>query len=286
MQSKQSSTLKLPKCLPDWKSGLMSGWRRCGLRLCEKPTTATGKSMKLTLIMVGETPAPMQHQFGHNPPQFQKMFGSDGFEFETVRVLKGDPLPDPTSLQGIVITGSAAGVYEDHPWMEPLRTFIRQAYKANIPMLGICFGHQIMADALGGEVRKSEKGWSIGRHVYQVSGNPKFMSGMPSEIAITASHQDQVITAPACATVFLSSKFTPNAGLIYDNGAAISLQPHPEFEQDYSKALVELRRDNPLNDDEVAAGKATLDTPVDSQEVAKRLARFLKLAHNRTLQED
>lgn len=232
--------------------------------------------MKLTLIMVGQTPTPMQEQFKRNPPLFQNMFGSDGFEFDTVRVLEGETLPAADTLQGIVITGSAAGVYENHTWLDPLRAFIRDAYQAKTPMLGICFGHQIMADALGGEVRKSEKGWGIGRHVYRLTGNPDFMSGMPQEVAIAASHQDQVITAPTCSTVFLSSNFTPNAGLIYDNGAAVSMQPHPEFEQDYSKALVELRRNDPLNDDEVAAGKATLDAPVDSQEVAKRLARFLR----------
>lgn len=232
--------------------------------------------MKLTLIMVGETPAPMRDRFERYPPQFQKMLADDGFEFDPVWVLDGDPLPDPARLQGIIITGSAAGVYDDRAWMNPLKDFIRSAYAAKIPMLGICFGHQIMADALGGEVRKSEKGWSIGRHVYRISGDPEFMSGMPREIAIAASHQDQVMTPPACASVFLSSDFTPNAGLIYDNGAAISMQPHPEFDLDFSQALVELRRDNPLDDEEVATAKATLDIPVDSKEVAKGLARFFR----------
>lgn len=231
--------------------------------------------MKLTLIMVGETPAAMRDQFERYLPQFQEMLAGEGFEFDPVRVLDGDPLPDPAGLQGIIITGSAASVYDDRPWLNPLREFIVAAYKAKIPTLGICFGHQIMADALGGEVAKSEKGWGIGRHVYQLSGNADFMSGMPDNIAIAASHQDQVITAPKCATIFLSSDFTPNAGLIYDNGSAISMQPHPEFDHDYSEALVELRRDNPLSDDEVIAAKVTLDAPVDSKEVGKRLARFL-----------
>ena len=109
-------------------------------------------------------------------------------------------------------------------------------------MLGICFGHQIMADALGGDVRKSEKGWGLGRHVYGVTKRPAFLGGDLPELAIACSHQDQVIVPPAEAEVFLASDFTPNAGLVYRNGAAISLQPHPEFEDDYTLALAELRR--------------------------------------------
>ena len=63
------------------------------------------------------------------------------------------------------------------PWLDPLRDFIRKAYANDTPMLGICFGHQIMADALGGDVRKSEKGWGLGRHTYGVKARPGFLGG-------------------------------------------------------------------------------------------------------------
>lgn len=233
--------------------------------------------MKLTIIHVGETPAAMQKQFGRYPTQFQNMFASTGeaFDFESAFVLDGAPLPDPGALEGVVITGSAAGVYDTPTWIDPLRAFVRDAYAAKTPMLGICFGHQIMADALGGDVRKSEKGWGLGRHVYEVTANPSFMNGA-SKVAIAASHRDQVITPPAEAEAFLASEFTPNAGLIYKNGAAISIQPHPEFDVSYSRALIELRRNDPLNDQQVMETSKTLDVPVDNVEVAKGLARFLK----------
>lgn len=233
--------------------------------------------MKLTIIQVGESPPALAGEFGRYPPQFQDMFTAAGeyFTFETVFILDGAPFPDLEALEGLVITGSAAGVYDTPSWIDPLRTFIRQTYAQKIPTLGICFGHQIMADALGGDVRKSEKGWGLGRHVYEVKANPDFMNGT-TEIAIAASHQDQVITPPEGAQVFLASEFTPNAGLIYENGSAISLQPHPEFDLGYSRALVELRRGNPLNDGEVTEVDKTLDTPVDNAEMAKHLARFFK----------
>ena len=232
--------------------------------------------MKLTILQVGESPAPMRQQFGRYPTHFEDMFAATGagLTFESVYLLDGAPLPDPRSLEGVVITGSAAGVYDMLPWMDPLRAFIRDAYATKTPTLGICFGHQIMADALGGDVRKSEKGWGLGRQVYAVNNKPGFMNGIGDAVAIAASHQDQVIAPPAEAEVFLASDFTPNAGLVYRNGAAISMQPHPEFNEAFSRGLVELRRNNPLNDDAVALADRSLDTPVDSPEVAKGLARF------------
>ncbi len=175
---------------------------------------------------------------------FTRMFDAagGGFTYEVVKAYGPDPLPDPTKLEGVLITGSAAGVYDDLPWLEPLRGFIRSAYAARTPMLGICFGHQIMADALGGDVRKSEKGWGLGRHRYEVVARPEFMAGAGESLSVACSHQDQVIVAPPEATVILASDFTPNAGLHYASGRALSFQPHPEFLDDYSQALVELRR--------------------------------------------
>ena len=154
--------------------------------------------MKLTIIQTGEVPLPLRPRFGAYSPMFARMFESAGqaFDYETVAVFDGAPFPDPAALDGILITGSAAGVYDDHfAWMEPLRAFIRAAYAARTPMLGICFGHQIMADALGGDVRKSEKGWGLGRHIYGVTKRPAFLGGDLPELAIACSHQDQVIVA-------------------------------------------------------------------------------------------
>jgi GMP synthase-like glutamine amidotransferase len=109
---------------------------------------------------------------------YMRMFDEAGFgfQYDTVPIYDGAAFPDPATLEGIVITGSSAGVYDDHAWLDPLRAFIRGAYAADTPMLGICFGHQIMADALGGDVRKSEKGWGLGRHTYSVKRRPDFLA--------------------------------------------------------------------------------------------------------------
>lgn len=232
--------------------------------------------MRLTIIQTGEVPAPLRARFGIYVPMFERMFAraGAGFPIERVPVLDGAPLPDPKQLEAVLITGSAAGVYEDHAWLDPLRHFIRAAYAAGTPMVGVCFGHQIMADALGGTVLKSEKGWGLGRHSYSVVRRPDFLENAGVSLAVACSHQDQVVSPPAGAEFFLASDFTPHAGLIYANGRAISVQPHPEFEDDYARALVELRRGR-APDDIVDAAIASFATPSDSLVLARGISHFL-----------
>jgi len=233
--------------------------------------------MKLTIIQTGDVPAPLRGRFGPYRRMFETMFDAtgQGFTYDMIPVSDGAPLPDPASLEGIVITGSAAGVYDDHAWLNPLRAFIRDAYGKRTPMLGVCFGHQIMGDALGGDVRKSEKGWGLGRHNYKVKSRPDFMPSGPPALAVACSHQDQVITRPKDADVILASDFTPNAGLVYRNGAALSFQAHPEFADDYTVALAELRRGS-APDNLVDRAVASVATPSNSGDVAGYIGQFFK----------
>jgi len=234
--------------------------------------------MKLTLIQPTELAEPLRNRFGSYSAMFQRMFASEGFAFETVRLSQGQPLPDPANIDAVLIAGSSAGVYDNHlPWMEPLRAFVRGAFASITPMVGICFGHQIIADALGGTVRKSEKGWGLGRHVYVLKSRPDPISGPLTEFAIACSHQDQVIDPPTDAEVFLSSTFTPNAGLMYRNGAAMTLQAHPEFEDDCTVALAELRR-GIAPDELIETAIASLSRPSNSREMAGYLGAFLRQA--------
>ncbi|HTJ56787.1 MAG TPA: gamma-glutamyl-gamma-aminobutyrate hydrolase family protein [Devosiaceae bacterium] len=232
--------------------------------------------MKLTIIQSGEVPEPLRPEFGAYAPMFQKMFARVGahFDYEVVPISDGAPFPDPASLEAILLPGSPAGVYDDFGWIAPLRAFIRGAYAAKTPMVGICFGHQIMADALGGDVRKSEKGWGLGRHNYAVRSARAFGPEVATALSVACSHQDQVISAPAEAEVILGSEFTPNAGLSYRNGAALSFQPHPEFEDPYAMALAELRRGK-APDHVVDAAVASLDARSDSPVLAQHIAAFL-----------
>ncbi|HEV7417550.1 MAG TPA: type 1 glutamine amidotransferase, partial [Tianweitania sediminis] len=85
--------------------------------------------MKLTILQTGEVPETLRGRFGPYPGMFERMFDQTGrsFAYEAVKVSEGEPLPDAGALEGVVLTGSSAGVYDDFPWMEPLREFIRDA---------------------------------------------------------------------------------------------------------------------------------------------------------------
>ncbi|MBE7733249.1 type 1 glutamine amidotransferase [Devosia faecipullorum] len=238
--------------------------------------------MKISIVEVGRVPAAFQSRFDPFPTMFRAMFEEAGqsFAFETIHVLDGQSLPEPGNLDGIVITGSPAGVYEDHAWLEPLRGFIREAYAAETPMVGICFGHQIMADALGGVVEKSAKGWGLGRHSYDVVARPVFFETAPERLNLLCSHQDQVIVAPPEAEVILASEFTPNAGFAYRSGKAISFQPHPEFSDEFTRALIDLRRDH-VAAPELEKAMDSLTAPSDSGLVRGYIAHFMRLAARR-----
>jgi len=147
--------------------------------------------------------------------------------------------PSIHACDGWLITGSRHGVYDKLPWMAPLEKFIRELASAQVPLIGVCFGHQIIAEALGGEVVKSDRGWGVGLHQYSIEQAHAWMETEPQQVGIYAYHQDQVIECPASAQVFLSSEFCPFAGLSYGD-SIISVQAHPEFEAAFENFLLEL----------------------------------------------
>ncbi len=228
----------------------------------------------VTILETGLVSPGLRDRHGTYPQMFERMMREAGVQaaFRTVRVSEGDALPDPAGLDAVLITGSPAGVYDDLPWIAPLEAFIRSAYAATTRMAGICFGHQAMAQALGGVVRKSEKGWGLGRHVYAVTPGNGVISG--DRIAIACAHQDQVIKAPPNARTILASDFAPLAGLLYDNGAMMSVQPHPEFDLDYALAccgVIEAKAPAGV----VAAARESLRQPMHSRDLGRAIARFL-----------
>ena len=192
----------------------------------------------IAVLETGRPPAALQPTHGDYSSMFADLLGQ-GFETQTFDIQAVD-LPNAAAFDGAIITGSAAGVYEDHVWIPPLLDWIRNA-RGRTRLVGVCFGHQAMAQALGGRVEKSGRGWGVGLHRYQVIEAQSWMVPSLSEIALSASHQDQVVVKPEDARVTLASDFTPYAGLAWGDDA-ISLQPHPEFSRAFTGALVEGRR--------------------------------------------
>ncbi|HKX92033.1 MAG TPA: type 1 glutamine amidotransferase [Sphingomicrobium sp.] len=223
--------------------------------------------MKLAILETGRPPGGLAERFGDYPAMFERLLG-DGFDVERFDVRAGE-LPKPGAHDAVLITGSPAGVYDPLPWIEPLKDFIRAAGETR--MVGVCFGHQAMSEALGGRVEKSDKGWGTGLHRYAVVGREPWMDE-GAEIAVPASHQDQVVIQPPKTEVVATSDFTPLAALAWADRPAISFQFHPEFAPEFAKALIAARRDR-LPDPDAAI--ASLDAPNDRTRVAGWIRRFL-----------
>jgi GMP synthase-like glutamine amidotransferase len=235
--------------------------------------------MKLTIVETGLVPEPIRAAFVDYPGMFRALVrGADpAMTFETVSVIKGEDLPDPASLEAILITGSPAGVYDDEPWIGPLMDFSRAAATAGVPQVGICFGHQLLAEALGGKVIKSPKGWGVGRHTYEMKTCPDWInSECPETISVPVSHQDQVVALPPGARVIAASEFTPFAGIDYIETPAMSFQCHPEFSAAYSAALYTIRQGRPLTEEAVKAAIQSLNAPMDNERLGAWIAAFVK----------
>jgi GMP synthase-like glutamine amidotransferase len=227
--------------------------------------------MSLAILETGTPPEPLIARFGRYPAMFEQLLGGSYASYD---VAAGEWPAEVASHSAYLITGSPAGVYEDLPWIDRLLTFIKLA-KGRAKLVGICFGHQAMAQALGGHVEKSSKGWGVGLHAYPIVRHEPWMDdGRDSApiVSVPASHQDQVVLKPAAAEVIASSLFTPYAGLSWRDGTAISFQFHPEFEPDYAKALIEQRYDRTPDP---AGAIASLDGRNDNRRVAGWVRRFL-----------
>jgi GMP synthase-like glutamine amidotransferase len=225
--------------------------------------------VKLAILETGTPPPALVPRFGRYPEMFRRLLG-EGLDYASFDVAAGELPAVPDGHDAYLVTGSPAGVYDPMPWIGELAAFLR-ATDRGTPLVGICFGHQIMAQAFGGHVEKSDKGWGVGLHTYPIVRREPWMDEAQA-VSIPASHQDQVVLAPPDTDVLASSLFTPYAALAWRRRRAISFQFHPEFAPDYARALIEARRDRLPQPD---AALASLDRPNDNARLGGWIRRFL-----------
>ncbi len=222
--------------------------------------------MKIGILQTGHSPDNMKEQLGDYGEMFTKLLGGHDFEFQIWSVVDGDFPDSAVDADGWLITGSKFGAYEDHDWIPPLEQLVLAIRDTGRPLVGVCFGHQIIAKALGGKVEKFEGGWSVGRTEYTVNGAP---------MALNAWHQDQVTALPQGAQVVGSSDFCANAALLYDN-QIWTIQPHPEFSADFIDGLIRTRGKGVVPDEKLADATKLLDDPTNNADIAAYIADFFK----------
>ncbi len=231
--------------------------------------------MKLGVLKTGRPPKACIDQFGTYPDMFRQLLGEDAYDWRTFDVEAGE-LPDrPTDCDGYVITGGAAGAYEPLPWIAPFEDFLRAA-KGKTVLVGVCLGHQLMAQAFGGQVIKSPKGWGLGEQEYCIQRKEAWMGGdEAAAIRLPGSHQDQVVAQPPGTEIWAASEFTPFGGLVWPGERAMSMQLHPEFEPAYAKALIESRRGAVYPDAVADQALASYGRPDDRARVGGWIKAFL-----------
>ena len=231
--------------------------------------------MLIGILQTGDTPDELKAQYQGYADMFVRMFqqASDDFSFRIYRVCEQQLPATVQECDGWLITGSKFSAYDELPWIEPLKAFTREIYAAKLPLIGVCFGHQLIAAALGGRVEKSVKGWGLGLDTYTLKGASKPFDG-PAQLHVF--HQDQVVELPPNAEVYASSDFCQYAGL-HIGDKVLTVQAHPEFPDSYNRDLLAVRRGGVLSDSEVDAATAQLQQAhgqIDSQQFGQWMAGF------------
>lgn len=222
--------------------------------------------MRIGILQCGHFPQPGNHPKTNYTDLYARLLDGHGFAFQTWSVVDMEFPGSVHDADGWLLSGSKHGAYDDVPFIDPLQAFIRQLYAAQVPMVGICFGHQIIAQALGGTVTKRQAGWNCRRNIYAFDGTEK---------NLMAWHQDEVVSAPPEADRIGTSADCAIAMIRY-KGNALTMQPHPEFDD----AAVQIVMDGPasevLTKAELDGAGAGLGTPHDSDAAAREIAQFFK----------
>ena len=231
--------------------------------------------MKLGILKTDTVRPEWVPEFGEYPDMFMALLGVEDptLEFRIYDVEEGEYPADIDEVDAYLITGSKSSVYEDKPWIARLMEFVRELDSRKKKIVGICFGHQLVAQALGGRTEKSPKGWGVGLHSYRFNEMPAWNDRQLPGFSILVSHQDQVVRNARGAKVLASSEFCENA-VCQVGDHILTFQWHPEFLPGYSREIMELRREM-IGEDVYTAGVASLAREPESASVARWIINFL-----------
>ncbi|HEX2576549.1 MAG TPA: hypothetical protein VHK88_09390 [Aquihabitans sp.] len=227
--------------------------------------------LRIGLLQCGYVHPDLAGDFGDYPVAFGELLEPHDVELVTYDVQTG-PLPDdPGAVDGWLVSGSASSAYERLPWIPPLEAFLRGLVARDAPVVAICFGHQLVAQAHGGRVERSPAGWGAGAHDYELVGTGPWGSTPDRRsVRLIASHQDQVVDLPDGDVVIARTDHCPIAG--YTLGTSVlAIQAHPEFTAGLSARLTQARRDR-IGDATADAALASLDAPLDRAVVGSWMA--------------
>lgn len=237
--------------------------------------------MKIGILQVDSVRDEYQKEFGNYPDMFEQMLKQAALSIlgKEISVINYDTEHGiyPSRIDecdGYVITGSKSSVYDDEPWIKDFRKYVVELHEAKAKLVGICFGHQMIALALGGHSEKSPAGWGVGVHSYDVLKDKDYMRPPLPSVSAIVSHQDQVSSLPVGAELLSGSEFCPNSMFQIDNHI-LAFQGHPEFSKNYSRTLMNLRREI-IGEEVYSEGMQSLEKEIHGDIIAKWIIRFIE----------
>ena len=228
--------------------------------------------MKIGLLECDHVAGPFRDIAGDYRDMFSALL--PGLEFEYFDVCNGHFPKFVDACDAYLCTGSRLSVYDQEAWILDLQAFVRKIRDSRQKFIGVCFGHQMLAEALGGKVEKAASGWNVGVHSFQISRQEDWMVPFQSPLHLLMMCQDQVVQLPDNSTVLASTAYCPVA-MFRVGGNMLGVQAHPEFPIAYERALLELRREK-IGAEKVDVALESLRMPVHGAVVAQWIVRFLE----------
>lgn len=234
--------------------------------------------MNIGLLACDDVPERFRHIAGGYQDMFDALLRPHiaDLHFTRFDVCRGDIPATPDACDVYLCTGSRFSVYDEHAWIDALQAFVRDIHDAGKTFVGVCFGHQMLAQALGGHVAKAEQGWGIGVLDMTIVQPEPWMQPLQHHCNLQYMHADQVQRMPAQSTLLASAPHCPVA--MFKVGATmLGIEGHPEFPAAYEEALLRIRREH-IGAQRVDAALASLTTQTDHELTARWIANFIEAA--------
>jgi len=228
--------------------------------------------MQIGLLACDQVNPEWRPTHGDYPDMYQKWLAE--YEVVPYRIYAGEYPADPTIHQVWMATGSRYSAYDDMEWITWLKKFILSIRDTKSLFIGVCFGHQILGEALGGKLEKSTLGWQVGVLDFNILQQQSWMTPFQSSINILMMCQDQVTKLPPYSTLLASHPNCPNAMFTTEN-QYLGIQGHPEFTKAYTKTLM-LKREQRIGLERVKAGLDSLYNIPDNQLLSSWIGNFIK----------
>ncbi|MDG1737520.1 MAG: hypothetical protein P8L68_04835 [Paracoccaceae bacterium] len=231
--------------------------------------------MKICILHIGHTEPGAVSAHPPSPERFKAGLAPylPHADWTTISAVTGT-LPQPEDYNAYLITGGKYSVFDTLAWQDRFLDFIGDVISKNIQIIGICYGHQAIAQVLGGVVERSPRGYGVGLMPVSVVADTSWCQSSEDPLMLHAMHQDQVTVLPEGAEVFLSSDFCPISGFTFNNNV-LAIQQHPDFTCDLNYDLIKKREDR-IGEKTAIAAIAALEGRDDTAASVEWMARFLR----------